>query len=38
MALYLFLKIFLDHLQDNAAQLSITLDVNISTGEGACAV
>jgi len=31
-------KILSDHLQDNAAQLSITLDVNISTGEGVCAV
>lgn len=38
MPFYIFIKIFSDHLQDNAAQLSITLDVNISTGEGVCAV
>lgn len=38
MPLYLFNKIFSDHQQDNAAQFSITLDVNISTGEGVSAV
>lgn len=38
MPLYLFIKIFSDHLQDNAAQFSVTLDVNISTGGGVWAV
>lgn len=38
MPFYLFIKITSGHLQDNAAQFSVTLDVNTSTGEGVWAV